>query len=251
MLNSPWYEKSFQMEYEVLYHHRDDASARVEIHSLIKGLGLPARGKVLDVCCGSGRHSRVLDEMGYEVTGVDLSSYLLDIAKHRDPLNRIRYEKCDIRKIPYDREFDMTFNLFTSFGYFSTDEENELAIQRMVQSIKPGGYVVIDYLNPEFVKKNLVPQSKRKIGEIEVEEKRWMDDYSVYKQILYKDPQGRKEFMERVRLYSISTMKGLLEKAGIMNIIPYGDYDLTPYSLECPRMILYGRKKPIALNEFK
>lgn len=243
MLNSPWYEKSFQMEYEILYKHRDDASAQVEIHSLIKGLNLPVEGKVLDVCCGSGRHSRVLAELGYDVTGVDLSTYLLDLAKKRDTLNRICYEQCDIRKIPFVREFDIVFNLFTSFGYFPTDEENELAIQRIARSVKPGGYVIIDYLNPDFVKAHLVPQSKRKVKEIEIEEKRWVDDYFVYKQIMYKDSYVSKEFMERVRLYSLSKMQSFLENAGISDIIPYGDYNLTPYSLDAPRMILCGKKK--------
>lgn len=243
MLNSPWYEKSFQMEYEVLYEHRNDASAHVEIHSLIKGLHLPVRGKVLDVCCGSGRHSRVLAEMGYEVTGVDLSSYLLDIAKKKDPLKRIRYERCDMRKIPFHEEFDIAFNLFTSFGYFSTDQENELAMQQIVRSVKPGGIVVIDYLNPEYVKAHLVPHSIRRVGNVEIKEKRWIENGFVYKRILYKDSHGKKEFMERVRLYSFLTMKKFLEKAGVVEPVPYGDYDLNPYSNDGSRMIIYGRKK--------
>lgn len=243
MFDAPWYEKSFQREYEVLYQHRDDLSARTEIHSLIQGLDLPKRGKVLDVCCGSGRHARVLDELGYEVTGVDLSSYLLDIARKKDPKNRICYEKCDIRNISYDREYDIAFNLFTSFGYFSSDEENELTIQRIVCSVKPGGYVVIDYLNPDFVKDCLVPHSKRKVGEIEIEEKRWVDDSFVYKQITYKDFQVTKKLIERVRLYSFATMKNFLEKAGVIDMILFGDYELKPYSKDSARMIIYGRKR--------
>jgi len=242
MQNAPWYETSFQKEYQVLYQHRNDETARKEIYSLIKGLNLPRKGKVLDVCCGNGRHSRVLAEMGYEVTGVDLSSDLLNIAKKRNTFHRIRYIKYDIRDLPYDGEFDITFNLFTSFGYFSSDEKNELAMQRIARSVKPGGHVVIDFLNPEYVKNHLVPFSTRKIGEIEIEEKRWIADGFVYKKIIYRDPKGTKEFMERVRLYSVAAMTSFLQKAGIVNIMVYGDFDLRPYSPESSRMIIHGRK---------
>lgn len=242
-MDATWYMKSFQKEYPLLYSHRDDDSANQEIHSLLKGLNLPAQGKVLDLCCGSGRHSRALACMGYQVTGVDLSDFLLKEAAKVNVGREISYMQYDIREIPFRNEFDIVFNLFTSFGYFLSDYDNELALHRMVDSVKPGGDVVIDYLNPSYVRENLVSFSQRKVGKMMIEEKRWIDEKFVNKHIIIKDSNGEREFWERVRLYPINVMRKLLKMAGIDEMEVYGDYTLCPYASGSKRMIFHGRKR--------
>ena len=242
-MDTSWYVRSFQKEYPILYSHRDDASANWEIHSLINGLELPEKGKVLDLCCGSGRHSRVLAQMGYEVTGVDLSDFLLEEARKGSKGQTICFMQSDMREIPFNNEFDIVFNLFTSFGYFLSDDDNESALRRMVRSAKPGGHVVIDYLNPTYVRENLNPFSKRTLGNMIIEEKRWIDDKFVNKHIIIKDDSGVRELWERVRMYPLSMMKQFLIAAGIDEINVYGNYALTPYSDGSKRMIFHGIKR--------
>lgn len=242
-MDSSWYEKSFQKEYSVLYSHRDDDSAFREIYSFINGLKLPKKGKVLDLCCGSGRHSRALAQMGYNVTGVDLSDFLLGEAKKKSGGCVIRFLQSDMRVIPFRNEFDIVFNLFTSFGYFLSDDDNKMALHRMVRSVKIDGHVVIDYLNPAFVRRNLNPLSKRTLGNMIIEEKRWVDDRFVNKHIIIKDPNGVRELWERVRLYPLSMMKEYLNSAGINELNVYGNYTLSPYSDGSERMIFHGIKR--------
>lgn len=70
-----WYEKSFGEDYLVVYKHRDFGGARKEVERMISWLGLPPGSKVLDLCCGMGRHSLALAEAGYEVTGWTYQRY--------------------------------------------------------------------------------------------------------------------------------------------------------------------------------
>jgi len=73
---TPWYEQSFQEDYLLIYKHRNLQSAVVEVRAMSDWLQLPKQAKVLDLCCGSGRHAFILHQLGYDVTGVDLSETL-------------------------------------------------------------------------------------------------------------------------------------------------------------------------------
>lgn len=83
-MDASWFVKSFQEDYSTLYQHRDEESARKEIDGLLQKLPLPKTGRVLDFCCGDGRHTRALARHGYEVVGFDLSEYLLDQAHQKN-----------------------------------------------------------------------------------------------------------------------------------------------------------------------
>ncbi|WP_027417799.1 class I SAM-dependent methyltransferase [Aneurinibacillus terranovensis] len=242
-MDANWYEKSFQEDYTTLYQHRDELSAQREISSLLQHLPLPRSGKVLDLCCGDGRHSRALASHGYDVTGVDLSSYLLERAKQKSKEYHISFYQYDMREIPFVNEFDILFNLFTSFGYFIEDEEHQKVAQRMARALKPSGYLVMDFLNPIFVKENLIPYSEREVEGMKIEERRKIENEFVIKEIrIIENGEERKQW-ERVRLYSEDQMRQILNSAGFIIHNVYGDYDFTPYSSESKRMILYGQRQ--------
>ena len=83
-----WYRAAFGELYPLLYSHRDDCSAAREVSDIVALLELDDRtARILDLCCGAGRHSAALMEMGFErVYGADLSSSLLAEACARDGL---------------------------------------------------------------------------------------------------------------------------------------------------------------------
>lgn len=242
-MDTAWYRKSFQEDYSILYKHRDEQSARQEVESLLRCLPLPESGRVLDFCCGDGRHSRALARHGYEVVGFDLSSYLLAEARRKTKNENVTYYQYDMREVPFAEEFDVLFNLFTSFGYFEDDRENEIVIQRMAQALKPGGKLVLDYLNPEYVRKHLVPESVRDVNGKHIVEQRMIEDGFVVKKIVITEQGDERVFWERVRLYRVDEMKKMLEQAGIDVLAVYGDYNLDIYGPETKRMILFGQKK--------
>ncbi|MDF2684124.1 MAG: class SAM-dependent methyltransferase [Brevibacillus sp.] len=241
-----WFERSFREDYVLVYRHRDDSAADSEVANLLARLPIKDTGRVLDLCCGSGRHSRALARRGYEVVGVDLSPVLLQLAEEHNDYPQLSFIRCDMRKIPFRDEFDIVVNLFTSFGYFSTDEENAKVVRNMAQALKSGGEVIIDYLSPVFVKENLVPHSSKEAEGMLIHEKRWMEDVFVKKRITITDDQSNepREYMEQVRLFTVEQMISMLEQAGFRQIQVFGNYHFDPYvATESPRMIFYAIKQ--------
>ncbi|GED13442.1 SAM-dependent methyltransferase [Aneurinibacillus migulanus] len=239
-MDASWFVKSFQEDYSTLYQHRDEESARKEIDGLLQKLPLPKTGRVLDFCCGDGRHTRALARHGYEVVGFDLSEYLLDQAHQKTKDENITYYRYDMREIPFESEFDILFNLFTSFGYFPEDAENEKVLHRMAQALRPDGHFVIDYLNPLYIEEHLVPESSREVEDKSIVERRKIEDGFVVKEINITEKGKTRRFWEKVRLYSLEEMKTMLSHAGMEVESVYGDYDFSPYSKEGKRMIIYG-----------
>ncbi|MGE5703105.1 MAG: class I SAM-dependent methyltransferase [Clostridia bacterium] len=244
-MTEPWFEKSFREDYLLVYRHRDESSANKEINALLSHLPIQQSGRVLDLCCGSGRHSRALAKHGYDVVGVDLSPVLLALANEQNTLENLAFYQYDMRDTPFENEFDIVFNLFTSFGYFTRDEENAQVIANMAKALKPGGEVVIDFLNPAYLKANLVAHSSRQLEELHIEEDRMIEDGFVKKRItLTDDSAGSREYWEQVRLYEADEMKQMLIAAGFTGIQLFGSYACDPYvGPESQRMIFYAQKK--------
>ncbi|MGK5509167.1 class I SAM-dependent methyltransferase [Brevibacillus formosus] len=241
-----WFERSFREDYVLVYRHRDDSAADGEIANLLERLPVKDTGRVLDLCCGSGRHSRALARRGYEVVGVDLSPVLLQLAEEQNTYPQLSFARCDMRDIPFHEEFDIVVNLFTSFGYFSTDEENANVIRNMAQALKTKGEVVIDFLNAAYVIDNLVPQSTKEVSGMLIKEERWIQDGFVKKRILISDESSNepREYMEQVRLFSAQQMIAMLTEAGFEKIQVFGNYQFEEYvANESPRMIFYAVKQ--------
>ncbi|WP_103108679.1 class I SAM-dependent methyltransferase [Brevibacillus reuszeri] len=241
-----WFERSFREDYVLVYRHRDDSAADGEIANLLERLPIKSTGRVLDLCCGSGRHSRALARRGYDVVGVDLSPVLLQLAEEQNTFPQLSFARCDMRNIPYKGEFDIVVNLFTSFGYFSSDEENATVIRNMSQALKTQGEVIIDYLNPAYVTANLVAESTKEVGEMLIKEKRWIENGFVKKRIEIHEGANSepREYHEQVRLFEVEQMISMLEQSGFGQIQVFGNYQFEEYvANESPRMIFYAIKQ--------
>src|SRR6478752_5285712 len=123
---SPWFESWFDSTfYHQLYANRDHKEAVDFIDNLLEELDLPQQSRIMDLGCGAGRHSRYLASNGYHVTGTDLSLSSIRTAKKFESDN-LHFFRHDMRKPFGNNNYDCVFNFFTSFGYFKTDEENQL-----------------------------------------------------------------------------------------------------------------------------
>lgn len=238
-----WYEESFGEDYLLVYKHRDFGGARREVERMIGWLNLPQGAKVLDLCCGMGRHSLALAEAGYEVTGVDLSEPLLCEARSQAGAKAVTWVRSDMRKLPLSGGFDAVVNLFTSFGYFEEDEEQIKVLREIHRMLKPGGKFIIDFLNPAYVIRHLVPHSVRKDGDYLIDESRRIDGGYVKKDIILtsKADGTPRQYHERVKLYPLETFREMLTKAGLRLDVVHGSYTEDEYDAETSaRMIFLG-----------
>jgi SAM-dependent methyltransferase len=233
-----WFEEWFGEEYLQLYPHRDEAEAERAVALIAGATGLAAGWRVLDVGCGPGRHARAFRARGARCIGLDLSLTLLRVARGVTDAPLVRG---DMRRMPIrPGSMDLTVSLFTSFGYFEHDEEHTAALGEMVATLRPGGWLVIDFLNAAEVRRRLVQRETVTVqgGRAEVSRTMSPDGRYVCKTIV--TPAGRR-FAERVRLFDQDQMSAMLRDAGVDVRHRFGDYDASPLRADSPRTILAGR----------
>ena len=161
-----WFQKWFNTPYyHLLYNKRDYSEAEAFIANLIKELKPKEESHFLDLACGKGRHSVFLHQQGYEVTGIDLSAENIKLAQQVAG-DKLHFICGDMREFYGQESFDFILNLFTSFGYFESENDNKKVCAAMAKALKPGGKVLIDFLNVNSVEQGLVPQEEFYIGDI-------------------------------------------------------------------------------------
>ncbi len=125
-----------------------EAAAPREARFVWRALGLARGERVLDAACGTGRHARRLARMGAEVVGVDLSAdYLREARRLARGLDRARFQRADLRRLPFDGEFDAAINLWTSFGYGADAREDLEVLRGIARALRPGGRFLIDLID--------------------------------------------------------------------------------------------------------
>jgi len=246
MADKSWYTDWFNSPfYHKLYFERDDKEAKAFIHQLVKHLQ-PAEGcRMLDIACGKGRHSKILAGLGFDVTGIDLAPSSIAWAKQSEN-EQLHFFIHDMRLPFYSNYFDGAFNLFTSFGYFNTRREHDATIRTIANSLKPGGYLVIDYLNVHYAEEHLVHNEVKEINGTTYEIHRWDDDTHFYKRITITDAALLKpaEHTEKVTKFSLGDFTDMLGYQGLQVQEVFGDYNLGHYDTKrTPRLIIISQKK--------
>ncbi len=239
-----WYNHSFGNDYLSVYQHRDHVAANHEVKAMMQWLDLPSGSAVLDLCCGMGRHAVALSQLGFRVIGVDLSEVLLEEARRLVGTSLITFIHGDMREVPLNQEFEAVVNLFTSFGYFDDDADNQQVLTEIYRLLKPGGFFIIDYLNPAYVIAHLVPTSTRQVDHLHIREIRRIDGSFVRKQIIVDQPgQAPRIYDEQVKLYDRETFEHMLACAKLTVDHVHGDYQGNTYdSVDSQRMIFVGHK---------
>lgn len=241
--NRSWYRTWFNSRYyHLLYRDRDEEEARIFIQKLISYLGPDLEDHFLDLACGKGRHSRTIAKLGFRVTGADLSEENIKAAKKHEN-DRLKFIRHDMREAIGIESFNYVVNLFTSFGYFETIEENEAVLDAIYKELKPKGKVVIDFLNVHQVVSGLVPSEERVIDGVKFNISREVDGESILKKIRIDDGGKTMEYEERVKALSKMDFIGMFHRRNLEIIDTFGNYHLDKFDVsESPRLIIIGRK---------
>lgn len=234
-----WFHHWFNEDYLNLYAYRDEGEAKKHIDFLVKHLPIDGSERVLDLGCGSGRHAHILGNLGIKCVGIDTSETLINEAqKNVDESSNVEFICRDMRHIEDLGKFDIILSMFTSFGYFDSDDENQDVLHIISKALNSKGLFFLDYLNPEHVRKNLVPQEQTNVnGEIVIVKRAIVDD-KVAKSIEFP---GR-SYCESVKLYDYSTIEEMLKASGLKAVNYWGDYSGSKLTADSERMLILCTK---------
>lgn len=236
---STWFDSPF---YHILYQHRNEVEAQQAVANLLKLLSVTEGSKIMDLCCGKGRHSVFLAQAGHIVTGLDLSPANIAHCKSFEN-ERLKFAIHDMRDTYTDEKFDFIFNLFTSFGYFD-DEGNKQALKSAIEALKPGGKLLIDFLNVIPVMNTLPVSEEKVIDGIHFRIEKLLDENKIIKRIQFENEGHSYAFQEEVNALQLKDFKRYFEHLGINVLNVYGDYNGEEFKPESSkRLILLVQSK--------
>jgi D-alanine-D-alanine ligase len=141
----------------------DNALTRAEIDAAVRHLDLSKDARILDLCCGQGRHTLELARRGFRnVVGIDRSRYLVRLARRRAAREGLqaRFHEGDARRIGSRREhFDAVLLLGNSFGYFDKADDDLKVLQGVRNILEPGGQVLLDVTDGTWMRTHFEPRS--------------------------------------------------------------------------------------------
>ena len=248
-----WFKEWFNTPYyHILYKDRDFVEAENFIRNLTQDLQLSKDAKIIDLACGKGRHSVFLQQLGYEVLGVDLSEESIEHNKQfetsADETPKLTFEVHDMRNELYpnvsSEKVNAVFNLFTSFGYFDDDEDDRKVFSSVKNVLQNDGIFVLDFLNEKFVKNTLVDETTVTKDGIDFLIKKRIEEKHVIKDIFFEDKGESFHYFEKVKLHTLEEIKNIAESFGFEAVKIWGNYQLEDFERETsPRCIFQFRVK--------
>lgn len=203
---------------------------------------------VLDAGCGMGRISVELALLGADVTGVDIIEAELEAAREiaSDEEVSINFVNADLRTFKSDKKFDLALNLYTSFGYCDSQDEDTQILRRIFDCLKPGGTFILECTSRESAIRfwtpgetfergdKIVTTEFHVVGAWEGLSSRWT----------LKDPKtgAITDHVFTQRLYSAFELKKTLLDIGYSRVEIYGGYDKRPYDENLSTMLLLCKK---------
>lgn len=244
-----WFEnEQFWLNYgPVMFDSKRWAEAETVAESICAIAGLSKGNSVLDAGCGPGRISIELAAKGLDVTGVDIIQPYLDAAAEsaKDEGTVLTLLNSDLRTFTSEKKFDAVINMYTSFGYCETIDEDLSILRNIFNVVKEGGWFIMECLSRENAVKYFTEgewferAGKTVLTQFSVEgaweglKSRW---------ILIDKNGDRMEHIYIQRLYSAIELKRILIACGFASCEIYGDFDFSPYNEKARTMVLVCRK---------
>ena len=244
----PWYKTFFGEDYLRIYDFLTPERSVMEVEGVVGLLGLPVGSAILDLCCGHGRHAVELAKRGYRVTGLDLSEVFLRHARETAEAEGVdvRWVEGDMRRIPFEGEFDAVINMFTAFGYLESEEEDEEVLRQVYKALKPGGRFLLETMQREWLMRHFDPAGvvRHADGLIVLEERDFdmlTSRCDVRVTMILPDGQ-RREYGHAARVYTLTDLARMMRLAGLHLEKYYGGVDGSMLGLDSRRLVVVATK---------
>jgi SAM-dependent methyltransferase len=244
----PWYEDDcfWETAAPVLFSQRRWSDAATEVEDIASLLGISPGARVLDLCCGVGRHSLELARRGFHVTGVDKTAAYLERARRQAKAEGLDVEfvQDDMRAFCRPDAFDAAINLFTSFGYFENPEDDRQVVMNVYRALRASGSFLLDMMGKEVLARIFQERHWHEeeglivLQEVAVSENwGWVEN----RWIIVQDGEKR-EFKISHRLYSAAELSALLAECGFDGVDVYGDVKGAPYDHTAKRLVVVAHR---------
>ena len=243
-----WFEdESFWRElYPYMFTEERWAAAPREVDQILALTGFEGRA-ILDVACGPGRHSVELAKRGYELTGVDRTAFLIEIGKDRARQAGVLVDwvQSDMREFVRPNSFDLALSMFTSLGYFETNEEERRVLRNIRESLRPGGTLLVEMAAKERLAEIWLPANRHNFpdGAVLFESREVYDDWSRIRQewMLVKDGRAR-TFPFTHSIFSGRELKMELLACGFGEVRLFGDLLGSPFGMGALRLVALAKR---------
>lgn len=244
-----WYEDDelWSKFYDCMFDDDSFKLAEEQIPLLLSLVSHPVRS-VLDLACGPGRHCLALAKMGYQVTGVDMSKYLLSKAHEKNDQSslKINYINADMLDYQAETKYDLIINMFNSFGYLDTAEKNQTVINNAYKNLQKTGTFIIDTVGKETLARNIEPVhlSEYDNGDIRIERPLLIDNLQIFSNewILIR---GKEAFRRHYQhfVYTPIELSEMCYQAGFDHVDIYGSLEAEDYDLDAERLVIVASKE--------
>ena len=239
-----WWETYFDETYLKLCAS-DPERSQQQVEGVVKMVELEPPARILDLCCGFGRHTVPLARMGYRVMGLDLSPVLLAEARRaaQEAGVDVACHQSDMREIPWREEFDGCVMLGGSFGIFENEADNERVLQGVARALKPSGRFVLDAANRDSIVRDFKARDWQKRGDLLVCFENMFDPVAgaIHGIVRWRQGDNAGERHNWMRIYTATELAAVLQRAGLEPIAFYGGYDFSEFMMDT-RIIAVSQK---------
>jgi SAM-dependent methyltransferase len=231
MTSSSWKKQVFAENPTI----KPETRIRRQIDGIEKLLDLKFRNRVLDLGCGAGSQTIELARRRYRVVGMETSNDALATAREKAKAEQltVHFHSDKMTRIPFESEFNAVLNLRNPLGCHKSDREDLRCLEAIRGSLRPGGRLLLDLLNREWIMRRLGAQSHvfdLRTGRLDCRG--------------FRSRGGAGPTRESLRIYSLTEIASMLDRADLRLREAYGDYDGKPYGLDSQRMIVVAERGP-------
>jgi SAM-dependent methyltransferase len=243
-----WYNNDgfWELFAPTIFTEERQSAARNEIDNVVSLIGIERGERILDLCCGVGRHSLELAQRGFDVVGVDLTASYIEKARQNAKTRDldVTFSIASMDEFCEPDRFDVVINMFGSFGYLESPEDDRMVVKNMYASLRRGGRFLIETKGREIAARDFQERSWEEHGDMLVLAERkpvgnWGRIETRY--LVIKGDQ-RFEHTVSLRSFSSTELSSLLIDCGFSNVNVYGNLEGRDYDHEAERLVVVGTK---------